>query len=163
MVDGKINCQLLRQLIEAENPRIYIFDKQGQRVIATLRVAFRFSRDKSGEPRIGFPIDVVFHDLNTCWNQRVRQFGNNTILRLRTMYAHELLQFAEWLKRFVELVTTYVTYCLDGEAQAQSQAPPAPPVPQSAQSQPTAPTPPTVPQAKTSTGETDELDELANL
>ena len=110
---GQIDCNKLRQLLESENPHIYIFDKQGQKLLGTLRVSFRFSRDKSGEPRIGFPIDVVIYDVNTLWSQRARQFNNVTILRLRTMYAHELLQFAEWLKRFVDMVTLwYHTYTI---------------------------------------------------
>jgi len=156
-----VNCELLRQLLEAENPRIYIFDKQGKRLIATLRLTWRFSRDKSGEPRIGFPVDVVFHDLNTCWQERARQFGNNTVLRLRTLYAHELLQFAEWLKRYVEMVETYVTYCLDGETRQAGAPPvPAPPTGQ-AQKQQQQPQVPQVPQ--TGQAETNELEDIENL
>ena len=130
---GTVNCNLLRQLLEAENPRIYIFDRQGQRLIATLRVTWRFSRDRDGTPRIGFPVDLVMHDYNTVWNERARQFGNNIILRLRTLYPHELLQLAEWLRQYAQLVETYVMYCLDGaqQEQARTSAPPPPPAPPS--------------------------------
>jgi len=140
-----VNCNLLRELLEAENPRIYIFDRKGQRMLAVLRFTFRFSRDRNGEPRIGIPVDIVFYDVNQTWQERVKQVGNTTVLRARTLYVHEVLQLAEWLKRFAELVEQYVVYCLDGTQQVTTSKVPPPP-PSTQQQQQTPQTPPSTPQ-----------------
>ncbi len=147
-----VDCNKLRQLIFDRNPHFYVFGKSSSRPVATMRLTPHFSPDRG----VGFAVDVVFHDLNTVWQERVRQIGNNVVLRLRVLYPDEVKGFAKWIEDYVDLVLQYYLFCVDGR-QTESQRPTPPPPPMS---QPQSGTPPSPPVSNQTQSDLDDLSQV---